>query len=97
MAFCLGMNREISPGSLEKREYERRRRLWWTLYIIDRKLSINMGAPLTVDDRDIDISMPKEKDLGFDNSALILHAKLAMLEGKVMTCILCLISHFVSC
>lgn len=86
MAFCLGMNRETPLGSLEKREYERRRRLWWTVYIIDRKLSINMGAPLTVEDREIDISMPKEDDLGFDNSALILHTKLAMLEGNVMTC-----------
>jgi proline utilization trans-activator len=84
MALSLGMNRQSPPGSLEKSEYLRRRRLWWTLYIIDRKLSINMGAPLTIHDEEIDISLPTEDDLGFDNSALILHIKLSAIEGDVM-------------
>lgn len=85
MALSMGMNREYPSGSLTQKEYERRRRLWWTVYIIDRKLSINMGAPLTISDEEIDISMPAEIESGFSNSALILHIKLAALEGNVMT------------
>ncbi|KAK5021771.1 hypothetical protein LTS07_010666 [Exophiala sideris] len=85
VALSLSMNRETPPGTLARIEYERRRRLWWTLYIIDRKLSINQGAPLSVTDNDIDISLPGQKDLGFSNTALLLHVKLAVLEGKVMS------------
>ncbi|KIV86015.1 hypothetical protein PV11_01658 [Exophiala sideris] len=85
VALSLGMNRETPPGTLARIEYERRRRLWWTLYIIDRKLSINQGAPLSITDNDIDISLPGQEDLGFSNTALLLHVKLAVLEGKVMS------------
>ena len=85
IALSLGMNRETPTSYLDKIEYERRRRVWWTVYIIDRKLSINMGAPLSISDQDFDISLPGKRDLGFSNSALNLHIKLAVLEGKVMS------------
>lgn len=85
IALSLGMNRETPPGYLDPAEYQRRRRLWWTLYIIDKKVSIMMGAPLSIRDEDIDISLPGHRDLGFSNSALKLHIKLAALEGKVMS------------
>ncbi|KAH8811331.1 fungal-specific transcription factor domain-containing protein [Xylogone sp. PMI_703] len=84
MALSLGMNRNSPPGSLDISENERRRRLWWTVYIIDRKLSMNMGAPLSIEAKDIDVPLPLEGDLGVSNSALILHCKLEMLEGMIM-------------
>ena len=85
IALATGMNRETPPGVLSRSECEHRRRLWWTLYIIDRKLSINMGAPLSITDKDIDISLPSHDDLRFSNTGLCIHAKLAVLEGKVMS------------
>lgn len=85
IALSLGMNRETPPNHLDHIEHQRRRRLWWTLYIIDRKLSINMGAPLSIRNEDIDTSLPGDHDLGFSNSALNLHIKLATLEGRVMS------------
>lgn len=85
IALSLGMNREPPVGCLAQTEYERRRRLWWTLYIIDEKLSIIAGAPLSIKNEDIDVSLPGDHDLGLSNSALNLHIKLALLEGKVMS------------
>lgn len=85
VALSLGMNREPPQGTLTRTEYDRRRRLWWTLYIIDRKLSINMGAPLSISDKDCDILLPRQEDLGVSNSALLIHIKLAFLEGEVMS------------
>ncbi len=85
IALSLGMNREAPAHYFDHIENEHRRRVWWTLYIIDRKLSVIMGAPLSVSDEDIDISLPEEHDLGFSNSALKFHIKLAALEGKVMS------------
>lgn len=86
MALSLGMNRDPPPGSLERTEQERRRRLWWTVYIIDKKLSMNMGSPPSIEAKDIDVQLPRDNDLGISNSALILHAKLEMLEGMIMNC-----------
>ncbi|CAK7216733.1 hypothetical protein SCUCBS95973_002906 [Sporothrix curviconia] len=85
IALSLGMNRDAPPASLERHEYIRRRRLWWTLYIIDKKLSVIVGTPLSIRDDDIDIPLPGDNDLGFVNAALNLHIKLAELEGKVMS------------
>jgi hypothetical protein len=82
MALSLGMNREIPPGTLASKEIDHRRGLWWTVYIIDRKMSINMGAPLSVEDKDIDVSLPSS--VNSQHPALSLHAQLATLEGKVM-------------
>jgi proline utilization trans-activator len=89
IALSLGMNREAPPGCLSLREYQRRRRLWWTLYIIDKKLSTTVGAPLSIQDEDIDISLPEEYDLGFSNAALKFHVRMARLEGKVVSGITC--------
>ncbi|KAH8900601.1 hypothetical protein GQ53DRAFT_129539 [Thozetella sp. PMI_491] len=85
IALSLGLNREPPPGQLSQREYQRRRRLWWTLYMIDKKLSTTIGAPLSIRDEDIDTSMPEEYDLGFSNTALKYHVKLARLEGEVVS------------
>ena len=43
-----------------------------------------MGTPSSIQDVDVDISLPEEDDLGISNAALKLHVKLAALEGKVM-------------
>lgn len=85
IALSLGMNRDAPPASLERHEYMRRRRIWWTLYIIDKKLSVIVGTPLSIRDEDIDMPLPGDNDLGFSNAALNLHIKLAELEGKVMS------------
>jgi proline utilization trans-activator len=85
IALSLGMNRASPPGYLDYVEYRRRRRLWWTLYVIDRKLSTIMGVPFSIKDEDIDISLPEKDDLGFSNSALQFHIKSATLEGMVMS------------
>jgi proline utilization trans-activator len=85
IALSLGLNREPPPGHLSHREYQRRRRLWWTLYIIDKKLSTTIGAPLSIRDEDIDTSLPEECDLGFSNTGLKYHVQLARLEGEVVS------------
>ena len=85
LAVAMGMNREMPPDDTDPREHERRRRLWWTLYIIDRKISIMVGAPVSIKDDEIDISAPSTTDLGLDNTAFNLHIGLAKLEGQVIS------------
>ena len=86
IALTLGMNREPPSDLLGQADHYRRRRIWWTVYIIDRKLTVIMGAPLSIGDEDIDITLPDEDDsTGLSGDALRMHIRLAKLEGQVMT------------
>ncbi|KPM46543.1 hypothetical protein AK830_g67 [Neonectria ditissima] len=56
---CLGLHRSIPASSiLSPIEREHRIRLWWTVYIFDRSTCSKLGQPLTIQDADIDVSMP---------------------------------------
>ncbi|KAL1889765.1 hypothetical protein Cpir12675_005669 [Ceratocystis pirilliformis] len=43
-------------------EVEMRRRVWWTLYVLDRSMSAEMGRPVMIDDTDCDIPLPAGVD-----------------------------------
>ncbi|KAK1749996.1 putative transcriptional regulatory protein [Echria macrotheca] len=43
-------------------EGEMRRRTWWTMYILDRSLSLELGRPTLIDDSDCDVSLPAGVD-----------------------------------
>lgn len=41
---------------------EMRRRTWWTIYILDRSLALELGRPPLIDDSDCDTSLPTGVD-----------------------------------
>ncbi|PNH43875.1 hypothetical protein VD0004_g3704 [Verticillium dahliae] len=43
-------------------EGEMRRRVWWTTYILDRSLALELGRPIMIDDSDCDVSLPAGVD-----------------------------------
>ncbi|KAM0277563.1 hypothetical protein ACHAQH_005682 [Verticillium albo-atrum] len=43
-------------------EGEMRRRVWWTTYILDRSLALELGRPVMIDDSDCDVSLPAGVD-----------------------------------
>lgn len=69
---------------LDQAECEHRRRLWWTVYTLDRKLSMNMGTPATIQDQDVDLALPEITSRETPALGLSLHVKLAALTGKVV-------------
>ncbi|KAL4801859.1 fungal-specific transcription factor domain-containing protein [Aspergillus unguis] len=46
-AFMLGLHVE-PPKSMPRRERELRKRVWWTLYVLDSNRSIKLGRPFTL-------------------------------------------------
>jgi hypothetical protein len=48
IAYSLGLHRD-PPASLGITKAELRRRIWWSLYILDSKLSLELGRPMAVD------------------------------------------------
>lgn len=61
MAQDIGMHLEFGawPGVIEA---EMRRRTWWTLYILDRSLGLELSRPLLIDDADCDVALPAPVD-----------------------------------
>ncbi|CAN8103803.1 unnamed protein product [Discula destructiva] len=56
VAQDLGLYLELGPWPMI--EGEMRRRTWWTIYILDRSLSLDLGRPMLIDDADCDVSLP---------------------------------------
>ena len=63
MAICLGLHQEVSPKDptdpgLDEIAREHRRRVWWSIYSLDRILSVKSGNPITIHDEDIGVRLP---------------------------------------
>ncbi|KAF4585962.1 fungal specific transcription factor [Ophiocordyceps camponoti-floridani] len=57
MAVSLGLHLEMADDGDEAGR-ERRRRVWWSVYSLDRILCVKSGNPLTIQDDDIGVSLP---------------------------------------
>ncbi|KAK3946455.1 fungal-specific transcription factor domain-containing protein [Diplogelasinospora grovesii] len=73
VAQDIGMYSESGPWPFI--EAEMRRRTWWTMYILDRSLALELGRPVMIDDSDCDVSLPAGVDDTFihDNGILVPH------------------------
>ncbi|KAK9364948.1 fungal-specific transcription factor domain-containing protein [Lipomyces kononenkoae] len=64
IAIALGFHRQSSVANLNLINQEMRKRVFWAIYSLDRVLSTILGRPITLHDRDIDIT--HYLDLGND-------------------------------
>ncbi|KAI2624546.1 fungal-specific transcription factor domain-containing protein [Hypomontagnella submonticulosa] len=58
-AYMLGLHLD-PPPEMPQREREMRKRLWWTLYVLDSKLSMKLGRPFLLDHTNITCSLPRD-------------------------------------
>ncbi|KAI8214809.1 Proline utilization trans-activator [Colletotrichum sp. SAR 10_76] len=72
MAISLGLHHEVgysptpttlqgqdaNPESIDHDTREHRRRVWWSVYSLDRILSVKSGNPITIQDDDIGVDLP---------------------------------------
>jgi proline utilization trans-activator len=58
MAISLALHQEVQDPRLDETSKEQRRRIWWSVYSLDRILCIKGGNPLTIDDQDIAVKLP---------------------------------------
>ncbi|KAH8170052.1 fungal specific transcription factor domain-containing protein [Sarocladium implicatum] len=74
MRYCIdnGLHRQSSnlPPSLD----ERRKRVFWTSYMLERSVARTMGRPYSISDRDIDVVLPANIDDDLDTDEEILAA-----------------------
>lgn len=56
-AYMLGLHLEPSE-SMSRQEKELRKRLWWTLYVLETKISMKLGRPFLLHDSSTTCSLP---------------------------------------
>lgn len=54
----LGLNSSQGEVGLEPPVVQRRRKLFWTVYTLERNISISLGYPISLSDRQIDVGFP---------------------------------------
>ncbi|KAF2186016.1 hypothetical protein K469DRAFT_687442 [Zopfia rhizophila CBS 207.26] len=82
MAFQLGLHRcPAKLTALPAKEVELRKRLFWSIYCIDRYICIRLGIPLGIRTEDIDVCYPHaEKHGNVDHEPLMRDDRLDLLE-----------------
>lgn len=87
MAISLGLHQEVSDPTLDSVSRERRRRVWWSVYSMDRILCVKSGNPITIADEDIGVSLPTRMpqiDPEYWSAAVLAHyTQLSRILGKI--------------
>jgi hypothetical protein len=77
----LGMHRKVYEQGLDDLTIDGRRRLFWTVYYLERMIAISLGRPLSILDRQIDVPLPEtDKDRGGPRSPVTLATHLFLLR-----------------
>ena len=60
MRYCIdfSLHRKVQACHYSLFQLEMRKRVFWSAYVIDRNISIALGRPLSLQDRDIDVELP---------------------------------------
>ncbi|KAK5111251.1 hypothetical protein LTR62_005279 [Meristemomyces frigidus] len=62
IAIDLGLHRQTSSMNKVGFDVEMRKRLFWSCYTMDRQISIPLGRPFSISDREIDAALPFDVD-----------------------------------
>lgn len=89
------MNREFESGILSDYDIQHRTRLWWTVYIIDRKITYLMGTPLMLHDSDITVPKPTLNNTDDSMSAFVFHIRLSTQLGRILKGITILLKRLI--
>ncbi|KAK4071435.1 transcriptional regulator family: Fungal Specific TF [Trichoderma aggressivum f. europaeum] len=84
LAQIMNLHRECSSPGLTESEAEKRRRVFWKVYILDKDISLRTGRPFGQDDDDMDVRLPSNANLELGNLDLFnCRIGLALVQGQV--------------
>lgn len=87
MAISLGLHQEVDDPMVDTVEREHRRRVWWSVYSMDRIISVKSGNPISIHDEDIDVRWPNPMpgiDANLSPPRVLAHyTQLSRILGKI--------------
>ena len=84
IALSYGLHAEIQITEMDDQTVQRCRKIWWTIYNLDRKLSSLMGSPNLVNDQDITTPLPNFSGSSTTTDAFAIYVKMSRLLGHVV-------------
>ncbi|RHZ66765.1 putative C6 transcription factor [Aspergillus thermomutatus] len=84
MALVEGLHRALPVEQLGQKRVERCTKIWWTVYILDRKFSALIGSPNSVNDGDVTTVLWDPKSCSQETAALSLHVKITQVITRVL-------------
>ncbi|KAF2019448.1 Zn(II)2Cys6 transcription factor [Aaosphaeria arxii CBS 175.79] len=82
-----GMHTDMPTQYLGEQYVQRCRKIWWTIYVLDRQMSSLMGLPLAIKDEDISCQLPIYPGSPHRTAALNMQIKLARILATIYTTI----------
>lgn len=70
-AVSLGLHRKFNGNAVVD---QRRKRIFWTVYMLERSIARTLGRPMCISDRDIDVDLPANVSEDIDDDSEILSA-----------------------
>ncbi|RAL15079.1 MFS transporter [Aspergillus homomorphus CBS 101889] len=70
-AIDLGLHRKANENNLDPFTAQMRRRLFWTVYYLERVVSMSLGRPFSIADRHIDLPLPLDVDDDVQDPAVL--------------------------
>lgn len=58
--------------------------IWWTVYVLERQISVLLGVPLAINDSDITASLPNDADSLARTLTIAIHVKLSQAFSQVV-------------
>lgn len=86
MAITLGLHQETWPPELDDAAKEHRRRVWWSVYSLDRIHSVKSGNPITIHDEDVGVALPSKlpEETEYCPAVVLKHyTKLSQICGEI--------------
>lgn len=97
MAINLGLHQEVPDNAtLKAADREHRRRVWWSIYSLDRILSLKSGNPIAIADEDIGVRVPSQLPGEAEDSPVVVlryYTELSRILGEITTLIYRRTSH----
>ncbi|CAK7207715.1 hypothetical protein SEUCBS139899_010526 [Sporothrix eucalyptigena] len=83
VAMSHGLHTHMQIQDMGEKLVFRCRRIWWTIYILNRKMSSLMGAPNSVHDEDITAPLPVFPDNKTNTAIFKVHVELSQVLGII--------------
>ncbi|KAK4866825.1 hypothetical protein LT330_007988 [Penicillium expansum] len=79
-----GYHTDLSTRFTNEQELVRCQNIWWTVYILERQISVLMGTPLSISDNDINTPLPLFPDSPPKTATLLIHVKLSKAFSRIV-------------